>query len=377
MAVYTCLVARTTTGEVVDELPMSDFTWSDSLDLSRAGSMTITTPLLSDGLTSDASNRVRARSVAGSHWYWTLILMRDAQPLFAGPVVTHDVAADRSTVQFGCTSIATLLDARMVLKAGTELTPATTDSNLILEVDQYSIACTLLALATTGTGRALPFTLPSPSIVIDVLRNYTGADLASVLERLTQLSQEKGGPDIRFRATLDLNQRQLGWTVDVGNPRLGLVSSPWAWDFPTTITQIAETGDSSEMTFRGYVTGDAAGSSEIPPIGVAEDLTFTAQGWPMLERSTRMADSVHELPVLTSHAQSFVATNRLPALTWTIEVDPEAFPEIGTWSLGDNATFNVSGDSWVLDGTYPQRLIGVTHTPTSASLETSSVLVSP
>jgi hypothetical protein len=385
VATYSCLIARTTTGEVLDELPMSDFTWTDSLDLSRTGTMTITCPLQADNLITENSNQVRARSVAGAHWYLSLVLCRNNQPLWAGPVVTHDVAADRSTIQFGCTSIAKVFDARTVLTAGFELTPLATGADVSYSLDPFSTARALLLLGSTGTGRTLPLNLPAATspVVIDTVRTYTAADLASVLERLTQLSEEAGGPDIRFTAVLDSFQRNLSWTVDIGNPRLGLVTSPWAWDFPTSITSIAEVGDSSGMAFRGYVTGNSAGSSDTPMVGVAQDLTYTARGWPMLERSAEQTAavpsvaSVTEQPVLDRQAAAFVTANMVPARTWTIEVDPESFPEIGTWALGDNALFAVTDDSWIVDGVYPQRLIGVTHTLASASLETTSVLVSP
>lgn len=377
MATYSCLIARTTTGEIIDELPMADFTWDDSLDLSRTGTMTIVCPLLGDTVNDESSNRIRARSVAGGHWYLSLVLMRDSIPLWAGPVVTHDVAPDRASVSFGCTSIAKLLDARIVMTAGFEATPAATGADVTLGLDQYSIACILLTLATTGTGRTLPITVPSPSIVTAVLRTYKAVDLASTLERLTQLSEETGGPDIRFRPQVDALQSHLSWAVDVGNPRLGQVDSLWAWDYPTSITSISEQGDSSEMTFRAYVPGNSGGTDTAPPIGVAQDLTYPTAGWPMLERTTRMTGSVEELPILTSQATSYVAANLLPSTTWGIDVDPEAFPEIGTWLLGDNATFTVTNDVWIPNGVYRQRLIGVTHTPSSATLETSAVLVAP
>lgn len=374
---YQCLVANTVTGRIVDELPMADYSWTDSLDLARGGNMTITSPLLGGKLTDDRSALVRARSVASGHWYLSLVLVRDEQPLWAGPLVTHSVAADRSTVQFGCTSIAKLLDARVVLASGFELTPGATGADVPLASSQFGVAVKLLTMATTGSNRGLPLTIPADTGIGGDSRTYVATDLASVLSRLTQLSQETGGPDIRFRPVLDINQTQLSWAVDIGTPRLGLVNSPWAWDYPTSIVSITEDGDASNMSFRGYVPGNAGGWSATPPVGVAQDLTKPAAGWPMLERTTRMAGSVQELAVLNRQAASFVAANTTAALTWKITVDPEAFPVIGSWAFGDNATFTIVGDSWIPDGVYQQRLIGVTHTQATAALETSSVLVSP
>lgn len=377
MPAYACLVANTVTGQIIDELPMSDYTWTDSLDLARTGNMTITSPLSGDKIPDERSALIRARSVASGHWYLSLVLVRDGQPLWAGPLVTHSVAGDRGAVRFGCTSIAKLLDARLVMSAGYELNPGDPLANVSMSVSQYEVAIKLLTLATTGTGRTLPMTIPPDGGSADAKRTYIGADLASALSRLTQLSQEAGGPDVRFRSTLDLNQTQLTWAVDVGNPRLGLVNSAWAWDYPTSIISITEDADSSNMAFRGYVPGNAGGISATPPIGVAQDLTKTTAGWPMLERSTRLTGSVQELAVLNRQASSFVAANTAPALTWKITVDPEAFPVIGSWAFGDNATFSVAGDSWIPDGVYQQRLIGVTHTQATAELETSSILVTP
>jgi hypothetical protein len=368
---YWCLVVNTVTGVVLDELPISDFTWNDSLDLDRPGSMTVTVPLLDDSPTSDASQRVKARSVASAPWLTTLCLVRNGRALWAGPVVTYSASAN--TVQFGCVSVAKLLDARLLVANGFELTPTATGADVTITSNQAATAVTLLNLATTGTGCALPFTISPVSTTGDLSRVYAAADTASVLSRLAQLTQESGGPDVRFTAVLDQAQSALTWHVDVGQPRLGDVTAPWVWDYPASILEATEDGDGSDMTFRGYVPGDSS-SAGTRPIGVAEYLTPVSAGFPMLERVSRDTASVREQILLDRQATSYVAANITPALTWKVTVDPEMWPEIGTWNFGDNARLVVAGHNWIPDGDYTHRVIGVTHTPNSAELETSPAL---
>jgi hypothetical protein len=375
VANYWILVVETRTGVVVDELPWTTYRWNDSLDLSRTGTMSVTVPLLHDSPIREAAVRAKARGVASGKWKFSLALIRDGRALFAGPVVTHN--ATSAEVTLGCSSIAQVLAARRLIATGHELAPSSAAADVVLSVRQSSLPATLITLATAGYGRELPLVVPDVVAGETTLRTYKGADVASVLERLTQASEEAGGADVAFVPELSLAQTSLQWRVDVGAPHLGAVDSDWVWTYPTTCVAIGETGDASEQTHRGYVPGDAGGVDDVRPIGVAENLTLVADGWPLLERASSDTASVQEPELLAAQAKSYVAAHHTEAVTRAYTVDPDAWPHVGLWRFGDRARFHVRHHPWVMDspeGDYVERLLGVSHGPGEATLETTSKL---
>lgn len=367
---YSVLIADTRTGTIYDDLPMSDFSWTDSIDWGRPGNMTITCPLLGEVGVSERDARTKAESVASAPWKTTLILVRGSTPLWAGPVATH--VGDEQTVQFGCVSIQQILDARLVIAAGYLDDPNNAAADVTFTVDAGGVAAGLLQLAVTGIGRELPLFIPSPATVLSPTRTYPSVDLASTADRLKALTEEDGGPDIRFLPTLNTQQTQLTWVTDIGTPHVGDPLAPWVWDYKVETISLSVDSDATAMATREYVVGDGQDRDRI--IGIAADTTGVAAGFPVLERVSRDNAANKSAVVVQALADAALLANLAAATAWTVGVDPEMFPEIGTWRIGDNGLLSLQGHPWVPDGEYLRRITGVTHTPGNAALETMAPL---
>lgn len=371
---YRCLVANTRTGAILDELPMTGFSWRDSLDWARPGSMSVNVQLLGETRATDpamdASVRAKARAVASAHWFTSLVLVRDTTALYAAPVVSHTTSG--RAVTFTCSSLRKLFDARMVIAAGYELTPNAAAANFTSSADAPGTVRNLFALATTGTGRALPLSLPpAMGAMSDIARTFDSVDLASVGERVEDIVGEDGGPDVLIRPSIDLNATQLTWTVSIGQPRIGSTAVDWVWDYGINC-DIDEDKDSSNQTSRWYQVGDGLERDRL--ISVVETSRFVGDGWPSLERASRDNASIKEPVQLDALARASAATNADGITQWSISVDPDADPFIGRWGLGDLARFEVRGHPLIDDGSYIHRLVGVEHSPGKASLGTTPVL---
>jgi hypothetical protein len=369
---YRVLVADTRTGLVLDDLPIVDYAWSDSVDWGRPGSGTFTVPLTGEAARTERDLITRSRSVAGAKWKVSLCLVRGADALWAGPLIDHKAGA--TEVSFGCGSLSQILAARMALDPAYLADPLALAADLTYQITAPGVAAQLFSLATIGPARELPIEVVTDGLVVPTtaLRTYPSSDLAGVSERLKALTEEDDGPDIRIRPRLTLDQKQLSWQIEIGNGHLGLRDTPWVWDYPSSCTEITEDGDGSAMLSLGYYLGDGLDRDRI--IGISKTTALTDQGWPALERTNRDAGANPNAQVIDGLAASYVDTNVTEAVTWAITVDPEAWPQVGLWSYGDNGRFDVRGHPWIPDGDYRRRLLGVNHSPGKAVLETADPL---
>lgn len=365
LAGYRCLVAHTRTGAIIDELPLHDFRWQESLDWARPGDMTISVKLIGERQGGDATLRARVKAVASGHWHTSLILMRGTTALFAGPVVSHSTS--QRVVTFPCVSPAKLLDARVLIATGYESTPNLADADVSIDRDARGTVAQLLSLATTGPARELPLTVPAVPVVEDVARLFSSIDLAPVGDRIGDIVAEDNGPDLLIRPAVDTGATQLTWTALLGDPDLGVaVGSPWVWDYGTNAVEIEEDSDSSARRSTHYELGDGTERDRL--ISVAQTRRYTDDGFPALERVSRDTTSISDKMLLDAQAAAAAAAHAGPALAWNVDVDPEVWPHIGDWSFGDAAMVDVRGHWWIEDGAYLVRLLGVTHSPGKAQL---------
>lgn len=366
-------VCDTTSGAVLSELPFSDLSWSDSLDFTQPGSLSVTVSLETDPVGLD-----RIRSVARGPWRHTLLLAWDDTAVVAGPLVTHRVDPEQTHVELGCAGPAALLAARIVVAPGHELTPDQAGADVALgptslpQIAKLLVDQAIAADASAAAGVSLPLVTPTGlPISDDRTRNYLATDLASYAERLGQLSQVEDGPEIHLTPVLAPDQRSMSWQVRIGTPYLG-ATTPWTWTLGGSCVGIGVDYDASQETNRAYVAGrtetlagsiGAVPAVQITPVGTAEDFSLLGVGWPLLERTDRGTgtgadDADPTKAELTAQAREFVRVHQAPVESWHIQIRADATPRVGTYLLGDPARLVHHGHRWIGDGISTRRITG-------------------
>lgn len=514
------LIADTRTGQILGELPYEALTWSDTLDFTRTSSLSVTAPL------ETAEDVARLRSLARGTWRYTLLAVYDGRAIVGGPLLTHKVDPEVTSVELGCGGPASIFGSRLITRVNlvtdpsfeagitgwdvigptgsttarialgvppTDVTPpdgsswlrvtsggttgtlalvspripitaglpytvslylrnsiaaqtaegfilwydeatglpwewdtftyqpvgdvfggwvrksitATAPSNAValavqvqapatsvghyLDADAVlvehssgllpfevtsgeikvgplslaELARRMVLLATlkagTGPGAELPISLPTVNPNGTHVRTYEMNEVATIAERLGQLTQVEGGPDVHLRPVLADDGRSFTWDVRIGEPRLGSPAG-WTWTYGANCSAIGVDYDATAMTMRAFVPGQA--SEDATPVGEAEDLSLIGSGWPLLERADSARSTTETTVNLDAQAADFLRAHDRPVEEWQVTARADTQPALGTWLLGDEAVLRVRGHRWIEDGDYPRRILAVSGTAT-------------
>lgn len=223
------------------------------------------------------------------------------------------------------------------------------------------IARLLLLAATQKMGAAagaeLPLTLPVVDTDGTQVRTYEMHELGTIAERLGQLTQVEGGPDVHLRPVIAADGQSMTWDVRIGQPRLGS-DSGLVWTYGANCTGIGVDSDAAAMTMRAYVPGQTDTTTGTP-VGSAEDLALLDLGWPLLERGDSARSTTETTVNLGAQAADYLRAHDRPVEAWAVTARADTAPRLGTWQLGDAAILRVRDHRWVEDGDYPRRILSV------------------
>lgn len=354
-------VAETVTGKIVRDMPFVGYPqWSYGLN--QAGALSLKVPI-------GPIDKTELRSLL-DYWRLSWGLSWGNHIWQCGPVVTYRYgdAEGPPTIDVGCAGIWALFSSKRVIAnpswTGVSLAEPAADVALT-NLSLHTIAKRLVQNDLARNGN-LPIVLPS-DITGTQERNYPGYDMAHVGERLAQLTQVIDGPEVEFRPEYtDSTRTYMQWTMRTGNPRLGNLGLPHAWDYGRALTHVDEDGDGSKQQFRTFVRGN--GMERALLIGHFEDTSLVGLGWPMLESIDGNHSSATEITTLSGWAQADVQTYRRGTNTWSARVRIDGTdgrgrrtgaPALDIVSVGDNATLNMRDHRWIPDGLYGQRILAV------------------
>jgi len=365
---YSVLMVATATGLVVDSLPYSNFTFTDTLAWSAPGSAQLTMQLLGkDRLGPSVLPALRSIRQVGQGY--SLAIVRDGRCLFAGPCTAMNW--DAGQAQIGCSSLGKVFDGRLVMPDGYYLSPLTAPG-LSYAISPPDLVAALLTQGTTGIGRGLPLTIPPLSGAGGVPISYLPADLGTVYDRVNEQVVAVGGPDVFFTPVLSPDQSTLTWVANIGRPLLGSPRPSSTFDFNVAVDTIAGSDDYTQLATVGIVPGTVQttnfrlmGTAGITPSGAR--LAF--------ERVDRTSVSNANQAHLQSLATTFVSTYSQPVQQWTINVFPDDHPYyLSEWSIGDVVKMSIQDHPLLADGDYLRRVVGVNgHTPTTVGIVTTDV----
>lgn len=351
---------NTMTGKIWADIPVSDSKWS--MRMNAAGSLGCGIPTNTrelEGL-DIRTGTLENRMSLGVAWKNTI--------LEGGPILERNYSADDEILDITAEGIWGIFNARKLLPAWAQL-PGVEPSKVtsaLLRIQAVNMASVVRELVRYGmenppyNSGALPIVLP-PVVAGTEDRPYNGFDLKWVGQALTDLTEEEGGPDIRFRPRFSgTDGTYVEYVLEVGAPYLRQSGPNHIWDGTVPGTGVQGFGAKSNgrnMAAKAWRPGQ--GQEQDMKLGVALDRTMLDLGWPWMEKDTASKQQ-EENSVLASLAAQDVQDAAGPEMTFSISVDANSSPELGTYLPGDWATVNVpEGHPLIPAGKVDVRLMGI------------------
>ncbi len=285
-----------------------------------------------------------------------------------GPIWTSRYSDRTGVLQIGAAALGSYFDHRKVLPVlGANQNPA--EASVTYTGAQLGlIAKRLVQLAQSHTGGNLPIVLPTDASLGGTgdihTRTYPGYELGWVGERLRQLSDVDGGPEIQYvprRRTDD--PRFIEWVMRIGvAPSMMLTQTgpPWVYDrtVPESgIISVDVATDGASMTFRSWAAGQGEGKGR--PIVVANAPALVDAGWPLLESEVGATDTVSSTTTLRAHARGQLAIGGSPIETWSVVAHRDTFPTVGRLRAGDWIELRLRDHNYLPDGDHDMRVLTI------------------
>ncbi|PKW15917.1 hypothetical protein [Saccharopolyspora spinosa] len=358
MSDWRVMVAETVTGTVMADVTPRDVP-SFSRKLTDKGSWTVNV------VPDDPANATLDFHAFTDAGRFSWIVLYGTVVVQAGPTWTYSFDESTRTLSVSGTGIQGLF-ARRVLRNPLGHTAIVDPSEDLMISDKTlrGIAREIVAANLAQPGYGLPLDLPAPEHG-DATRNYFAYDLATVWDRLDELTKVQGGPELDFFPYLVPGENKVRWQLLIGAPLLGDQNSAAVWDSGAALTGIdLDVNGSASPCTRVWAKG--SGSDRALLTGFAEDAALVGLGFPPTDYVDGDHTSVIEQATLESYARADLAAFSRPTETWScvVRIDGtntsrfEVTPALGNWSLGDAPMLGVSGHPWISDGHYRRRILG-------------------
>ena len=344
------------TGKIVATVPAASGSWS--MALNDAGQVDATVPLRDR-----AVRKVRdLLSFLEPTRCFLAVVADDARVLEAGPIWKHSYNDKDGSLKVGASGLLSLFDHRKVVKV---LAPGERVQDTDVTYSGLSlgtIAKRLVQLAMSHAGGSLPIVLP-PDEVGTAVRSYPGYELGWVGERIGQLVDVEGGPDIALQPRLTTERDHIEWVLRTGttaSPLLTQTGDDWQWDRGVPrggLTEISVEVDATRTGSRSWTIG--SGTETALMLGTAYDPAPAAAGYPLLEVEASHT-SVLEQPTLDAHAAALAGISARPWHTWSLGVRADQQPRLGEYRPGDWSVVHVPDThAYLATGEYRTRILSV------------------
>lgn len=357
---YYALAYFTVTGKIIDEIPLQSIpVWNQVIDADNA--WTITTQIGPDDGTSGLT-KAHLRGITDGWRHSVAICWGTGSPTDyvcqAGPITARQQLSEQPPImQFGGVGFWPLLRKIMQLAAtwpGVSLTQ-TGGADATYTPTLWHIARQILGNAINRS--PLPLDIAVVGGAGTDTRTYYGYELISAGQRLQELTQVQGGPDILLKPVLT-GTGYVRHQALIGTPALTTSGKPLVFDYPGNITSLLATDDSSTLSTTTYEKGNGIEYATL--WAKSTDTTLTTAGWPALENTDTSHSGVSDPVQLQAWADGTQGLTGRAVSTWaaTVRQDDVDYP-LGSYDPGVNATYNVRHHSWLPDGAYSQRILGL------------------
>lgn len=349
------------TGRILATLPTVEDGVKWSTVLNDAGSVDATIPLrrLPD------RERRNLLSYVEPNRCFLAAVTDSGKVLEAGPIWKRRFDDATGDLTVGASGLWSIFDKRKVI-APTWDTSGGRVQDTVLRwsgMNLGSIAQFLVHSSMQRVGGALPIVFQSVTDAGLQERTYPGYELGWVGERLRQLVEVSGGPDIAFEPRLTADGLRVEWVMRVGtdaDPLLHQRGDDWRWDRGATrggLRLLTVDEDATGVAQRAWAVGSGMESDLL--LGVAVDLAPHAAGFPLLETDTSSSNTTVQ-GTLDAQAAAALAVARRPWSTWSVEVRDDV-PPLGEYRPGDWSSINVPDDHVFLRaGDYRTRILSIT-----------------
>lgn len=355
---YYALVYFTVTGKIIDEIPLQAIPkWSQIINADNTWGMT--TQIGPDDGTSGMT-KAHLRGITDGWRHSIAVCWGTGAPTDyvcqAGPITARQQVSEQPPViQLGGTGFWPLLRKIMQLASTWPGVSLASGADTTYTSSLQGVAAAILTNAMARN--PLPLDIPAGPFTGTATETYHGYEFISAGQRLQELTQMQGGPDILLKPRLT-GTGFVKHTALIGGPKLSTSGRPLVFDYPANITSILPTDDFSNLASTTYQKGNGIEYAML--WAKSTDATLPNAGWPPLENVDNGHSDVIDQTVLQRWADGNQGINGRAVSTWAVTArqDNADYP-FGSYDPGVNGLYNVLGHSWLPDGAYSQRILGL------------------
>ena len=344
---YRYLFADLLTNEIVGELPLTGVSFTQQLN--QAG--TLQGHLLLSGMTTAEFN-VNQSTIPGRT---AIYVDRNDELIWGGVIWERSYNSSAQQLTISAREFESYFERRRITQ--------TVD---FANIDQLVIARTLIDNAQAVANGDIGVITGAETSGVLVSRTYYYYEIKGVYPALQDLSRADNGFDFNIQVSYDPITNDPLKTLVLGYPRSGTVyniNDPEApvFIFPAgNIVEYEYPEDGSVAANVVYALG--AGSNEGKLLETAQDTAKLADGWPLLEEQANYSD-VTDSVYLAELANGQVLAVAYPPTTIKIVVPAYVTPELGSYSIGDDARLIITDERFpnTLDQVY--RIVGLSVQP--------------
>ena len=323
---YRISYTRLTTGDILGELPVTGpLSFSNVLD--APGSLQATVPL------TDYLSLEPARTA--------IYVERDGVVLWSRVLWTLEVDVKAGEAHLGAEGWLSLFRRRFI-----------TSDTSFYQVEQTSIAASLVTQAQAGTGADLGITPDVTATGVLRDRNYLASDRGEVAQLLQNLAAVRGGFHFAFpaeRGPSGFNVRFTAMGPETGRP------TDLVFDAATNVEVLTVTSDGTDMANQSEVRSGGSGDDTVAWTSYGSGVGTST---PLLQ-SVETASDVKEVATLQEKADHRIQVGAEPLVIPTISIPPNADPPLGSYFVGDRVTVKASTPALTVDGEYVITTVAV------------------
>lgn len=344
---YRYLFADLLTNEIVGELPLTGVAFTQQLN--QAG--TLTGHLLLSGMTTAQFNVNQSTTPARTAIY----VDRNGDLIWGGVIWGRSYNSADQTLSITAREFESYFERRRITQ--------TVDFQ---NIDQLVIARTLMTDAQSVASGDIGVIVGTETSGVLISRTYYYYEIKGVYPALQDLSRAENGFDFNIQVSYDPITNEPLKTLVLGYPRSGTI---YDINDPEALVFIFPAGNIVEYEYpedgaiaANVVYALGAGSNEGKLLESAQDTALLADGWPLLEEQANYSD-VTDSAYLQELATGQVLAVAYPPTTIKIVVPAYVTPELGSYSIGDDARLIITDERFpnTLDAVY--RIVGLSVQP--------------
>lgn len=288
--------------------------------------------------------------------------------LNAGPVWSRRYSREDRSLELRAAGIGSYFDHRVVMRVLWEAAVVsgeinTDDPNWVLTFTGESFSNMvkgLISEAMDWTGGDLPIILPADTPGTRD-QSYQGYDLATVWQRVKELTEREGGPEVRFDPQLTSDRQGVEFVLKVGteaNPELAaereLKVNAAAKDSP--VSGLEYTDDGTGMGSMGWALGGRQNDTTV--MVKQYDSFLIDRDYPLMDLVDKSHPNAFLPATLNGYLGESLARARKGRESWTFRLRRDR-PLVGSYREGDHVALKVARDPFIPDGTYSLKIIGL------------------